>query len=164
VLLLLHCSTVLYRPRPNPVCVRMRAATVMDVPAGGLLEDRIDRAWFFAGGPPLPPPPAGDADPAPPPMRQHITQQQQWQQQQQQQPNGRKAVAQQHPQQVRDAVGLVWAADEGSDSLETSSVVAESIGGYVRCAARCRDRGCWHCNSGAAAICIWTQTMLMGCV
>ncbi len=129
------CQT---RPRPNPVCVRMRAATVMDVPAGGLLEDRIDRAWFFAGGPPLPPPPAGGADLAPPLMRQQIAQQQQQQ-------NGRSAVLQQQQLQQRSAAGAGLAADEGSDSLETSSVVAESIGGHVRCAAAAH---CVHSRRG----------------
>ena len=100
----------------------------MDVPAGGLLEDRIDRAWFFAGGPP-PPGGGGGADPAPPQVRQHITQQQQ--------PNGRSGVVQQQQQQQRTAAGAVD-GDEGSDSLETSSVIAESIGGHVRSAfAQC---------------------------
>ena len=103
------------------MCVR--AATVMDVPAGGLLEDRIDRAWFFAGRPPTPAAPAQ-------------------QQQQQRQPPQHQASGQLpsssrsgglQQQQRLGVVAVAAAVDDGSDSLETSSVVAESIGSRVRC-------------------------------
>ena len=101
------------------MCVR--AATVMDVPAGGLLEDRIDRAWFFAGRPPTAPSlPSPATHPQPP--------QQQPAQQARQLPGSRGGGG--LPQQ---RLGVVVAVDEGSDSLETSSVVAESIGSRVRC-------------------------------
>ena len=124
-------NVVYQQSRGRTPCVCVRAATVMDVPAGGLLEDRIDRAWFFAGGPPLPPPRGGSADPPPPPaVRQQLTQQRQ----QQQPANARSGIVQQRQQ--LDAASQV-AADDGSDSLETSSVVAESIGNRVRCARQC---------------------------
>ena len=62
----------------------------MDVPAGGMLEDRIERAWYgAAGGPPR------------------------------------------DQSQLHDKEEAADGAD--SDVLETSSVVAESIGSHVRC-------------------------------
>ena len=52
-----------------------RAATVMDVPAGGLLEERIERAWYGdspGGRPPRTPSAPGQPHPGPPSVESDV--------------------------------------------------------------------------------------------